>query len=147
MTQRPGDRLTQIKDVLNQDLSRLEDILQADVLTIFGPIWPGLEKIVKEKVTCGTVFHGTKVPLQKWFLAIALIVNAKKSLSSHQLSRDLNLNKKTAWFMQVRIRAEMAKKTNALLLQGLLRQTKPIQNDLLRRILRNSVPFNQPVWN
>ena len=37
------------------------------------------------KVTCGTVFHGTKIPLQKWFLAIALIVNAKKSLSSHQL--------------------------------------------------------------
>ena len=44
------------------------------------------------KVTCGTVFHGTKIPLQKWFLAIALIVNAKKSLSSHQLSRDLELD-------------------------------------------------------
>ena len=50
MTKRPGDRQTQIRDVLNQDLSRLEDILQADVLTIFGPIWPGLEKIVKEAV-------------------------------------------------------------------------------------------------
>ena len=50
MTQRPGDRQSQIRDVLNQDLSRLEDILQADVLTIFGPIWPGLEKIVKEAV-------------------------------------------------------------------------------------------------
>ena len=28
MTQRPGDRQTQIRDVLNQDLSRLENILQ-----------------------------------------------------------------------------------------------------------------------
>ena len=34
------------------------------------------------KVTCGTVFHGTKIALQKWFLAIALVLNAKKSLST-----------------------------------------------------------------
>lgn len=50
MAQRPGDLQFKIRDVLNQDLGSLEDILQADVLTIFGPIWPGLEKIVKESV-------------------------------------------------------------------------------------------------
>ena len=72
------------------------------------------------KVTQGTVFHGTKIPLQKWFMAIALIVNAKKSLSSHQLSRDLDLNQKTAWYMQARIRAEMANKTNPIVLQGII---------------------------
>ena len=39
------------------------------------------------KVTHGTVFHGNpKIALQKWFLAISLIANAKKSLSSCQLS-------------------------------------------------------------
>ena len=70
-------------------------------------------------MTYGTVFHGTKIPLQKWFLAITLIVNAKKSLSSHQLSRDLDLNQKTAWFILTRIRAEMVKKGN-LLLQGII---------------------------
>ena len=37
-------------------------------------------------VLSGTIFQGTHLPLQKWFCAIALIVNAKKSLSSHQLS-------------------------------------------------------------
>ena len=67
------------------------------------------------RVLHGTFFHGTKIPLQKWFLAISLIVNAKKSLSSCQLARDLDLNQKTAWFMQVRIRAEMATKGNTLL--------------------------------
>lgn len=72
------------------------------------------------KVTCGTVFHHTKIPLQKWFFAISLIINAKKSLSSCQLSRDLDLNQKTAWYIMTRIRAEMAKKTNALLLQGII---------------------------
>ena len=67
------------------------------------------------KVTCGTVFHGTKIPLQKWFMAIALIVNAKKSLSSYQLARDLDLKQKAAWFLLTRVRAEMAKKGGALL--------------------------------
>lgn len=71
------------------------------------------------KVPCGTIFHGTKIALQKWFVAIALIVNAKKSLSSHQLSRDLDLNQKTAWYILARIRSEMSKKGGALL-QGII---------------------------
>ena len=70
---------------------------------------------VSFKATCGTVFRGAKIALQKWFLAISLIANAKKSLSSHQLARDLSLNQKTAWYMMTRIRAEMAKKGGALL--------------------------------
>ena len=71
------------------------------------------------KVTAGTVFHGTKIPLQKWFLAISLIGNGKKSLSSHQLARDLELNQKTAWYLITRVRSEMGKKGKALL-QGII---------------------------
>ena len=52
--------------------------------------------------------QGTHIPLQKWFVAISLVVNAKKGLSSYQLSRDLELNQKSAWYMQQRIRAAMA---------------------------------------
>lgn len=59
-------------------------------------------------VLSGTIMQGTHVPLPKWFAAIALVVNAKKSLSSPQLARDLELNQKTAWFMLQRIRAGMA---------------------------------------
>ncbi|MYG07920.1 IS1595 family transposase [Candidatus Poribacteria bacterium] len=72
------------------------------------------------KVTQGTVFHGTKLPLQTWFMALALIVNAKKGLSSYQLQRDLGLNQKTAWYIQVRLRAEMANKTSPITLQGII---------------------------
>lgn len=72
------------------------------------------------KVTAGTVFHGTKIPLQKWFMAIALMMNAKKGLSSCQLERDLDLNQKTAWYILTRIRSEMAKKTNPIVLQGII---------------------------
>ena len=70
------------------------------------------------KVTCGTVFHGTKIALQKWFLAIALMANAKKSLSSCQLARDLGLKQKAAWRMMKCIRAEMGK--DSVLLQGIV---------------------------
>lgn len=72
------------------------------------------------KVTCGMVFHGTKIPLQKWFMAIALIMNAKKGLSSYQLARDLDLKQRAAWYLMTRIRAEMANKTNPIVLQGII---------------------------
>ena len=70
------------------------------------------------KVTHGTLFHGTKTPLQKWFLAISLMGNAKKSLSSCQLARDLGLKQKTAWRIMMAIRAEMGKEN--VLLQGIV---------------------------
>ena len=66
-------------------------------------------------VLSGTIFQKTKMPLQKWFLAIALVINAKKSLSSCQLARDLELNQKTAWYMQHRIRSQMAGEQKELL--------------------------------
>lgn len=55
-------------------------------------------------VTVGTIFHKTKVDLQKWFLAISLVLNAKKGLSARQLSRDIEVTKDTAWYMMMRIR-------------------------------------------
>lgn len=70
-------------------------------------------------VLAGTIFEKTRIPLQKWFLAIGLIVNAKKSLSSCQLARDLDMNQKSAWYMQQRIRAAMLTK-EADLLQGII---------------------------
>ena len=70
------------------------------------------------KVTHGTIFHGTKVPLQKWFLAIGLMANAKKSLSSCQLARDLGLKQKAVWRMMMAIRAEMGK--DNVILEGIV---------------------------
>lgn len=58
-------------------------------------------------VTVNTIFHDTKLDLQKWFLAISLILNAKKGISSRQLARDIEVNKNTAWYMGMRIRKAM----------------------------------------
>lgn len=54
-----------------------------------------------------TIFHKTKIDLQRWFLAIAMVMNAKKSISAHQLSRYIEVNKNTAWLMLMRIRKAM----------------------------------------
>lgn len=65
-------------------------------------------------VTVGTIFHHTHIDLQKWFLAISLILNAKKGISSRQLSRDIEVNKNTAWRMQMQIRKAMIEYGNLL---------------------------------
>lgn len=62
-------------------------------------------------VTVDTIFHHTHLPLQKWLLAISLVLNAKKGISARQLGRDLEVNKNTAWYMGMRIR-------NAIIEQG-----------------------------
>ena len=55
-------------------------------------------------VKTNTIFDNTKLPLQKWFLAIWLVTSHKKGISSLQLGRDLNITQKSAWFMLSRIR-------------------------------------------
>jgi transposase-like protein len=52
----------------------------------------------------GTVFENTKIPLRSWFAAIYLTSSQKKGVSSLQLSRDLSLSQKTAWYLLHRIR-------------------------------------------
>ena len=71
-------------------------------------------------VTVGTIFHHTHLPCQKWFLAVSLVLNAKKGLSSRQLSRDLHVNKDTAWRMGMKIREAMREQGQRELLTGLV---------------------------
>lgn len=52
----------------------------------------------------GTIFENTKISLVKWFMAMYLISSHRKGISSHQLSRDLHVTQKTAWFMLHKIR-------------------------------------------
>ena len=51
-----------------------------------------------------TLFDNTKIELRKWFMAIYIVISHKKGISSLQLSRDIDVTQKTAWFMLQRIR-------------------------------------------
>jgi transposase-like protein len=57
--------------------------------------------------TTGTIFHDTHLPLQKWFLALALICESKKGMSANQLKRALGVQYRTAWYLCHRIRKAM----------------------------------------
>jgi transposase-like protein len=71
-------------------------------------------------VTVGTIFHGSHIDLQRWYLLIALMLNAKKGLSSLQAARDLEMRQPTVWSMMQRIRAAMGNTAKCLLLEGLV---------------------------
>lgn len=71
-------------------------------------------------VLVGTIFEDTKLPLFKWFLAISLMLNAKKGLSALQLGRDIGVNRKTAWFLQMRIRKAMQEGGDNELFKGIV---------------------------
>lgn len=58
-------------------------------------------------VTSGTIFDNTKLPLWKWFAAVYLMVESKKSMSANQLKRTLGTTYKTAWYLCHRIREAM----------------------------------------
>jgi transposase-like protein len=71
-------------------------------------------------VTVGTIFHHTHLPLQKWLLAVSIVLNAKKGLSARQLARDLEVNKNTGWRMGMQIRQAMAERAQRELLTGVV---------------------------
>ena len=58
-------------------------------------------------VTAGTIFHDTHLPLQKWFVAIYLMLESKKGISANQLKRTIGVSYKTAWYLCHRIREAM----------------------------------------
>ena len=57
--------------------------------------------------TTGTLFTDSHLPVRTWFLAVALIANAKKGLSAKQMERDLGVSYRTAWYLNHRIREAM----------------------------------------
>src|SRR5688572_9366207 len=50
-------------------------------------------------VTAKTVFHGARLPLQKWFLAVGLMMRSKDDPSVRELAVHLEVNKATANMM------------------------------------------------
>ena len=58
-------------------------------------------------VKVGTVFEHARMPLHLMLQATHLIMSSKKGISAHQLSRILEVQYKSAWFLAHRIREAM----------------------------------------
>ena len=55
-------------------------------------------------IKVGTIFEDTKLPLQKWFMAIWMVTSHPKDIASTTLAKDLEITQKTAWFILSRLR-------------------------------------------
>ncbi|NIZ41260.1 IS1595 family transposase [Entomospira entomophila] len=69
-------------------------------------------------VTVGTIFHKAR-KLPQWFMILGLMLNAKKSKSSCEISRDLGMRQASVWEIQNKIRVAMNTKESSLL-QGII---------------------------
>lgn len=55
-------------------------------------------------VRTGTVLAESRLPLQKWLMAMYMMTTARKGISSVQMAKELGVTQKTAWFLAQRIR-------------------------------------------
>jgi transposase-like protein len=59
-------------------------------------------------VLTGTIFHGSKVPLQTWLFVFFEMCSNKNGIAAREIARKYGVAPKTAWFMTQRIREAMA---------------------------------------
>lgn len=123
-------------------LSQMFPTVESAVRYFEGIRWNGSPVCTKcdkaEKITaqrkvgtywCGmcreyfTVFTNTplernKIDARKWLFAAYLVLTARKGISSYQLSKELAVQQRTAWYMMHRLRT--ACETQSVLLSGLV---------------------------
>jgi transposase-like protein len=70
----------------------------------------------QHSITAGTVFHKTRTPLRKWFVAGYLIAHDKRGVSALYISRELAIRYDTAWLMCHKIRHALTESSTDFLL-------------------------------
>jgi transposase-like protein len=69
-------------------------------------------------VTTGTVFHGSRVPLQTWLMVVFEMCANKNGIAAREIERKYGVAPKTAWFMTQRLREAMQTRAPEKLLSG-----------------------------
>ena len=76
-------------------------------------------------VMLGTLFHGSHLPLLKWFWALYFIGSDKGSISVLRLSKLIEVNWKTARLMLTKVRAAMGHRDSLYRLSGTISEIMP----------------------
>ena len=58
-------------------------------------------------VRAGSTFERSHIPLDKWLLAMYMVLTARKGISSLQLSKELSITQRSAWFLLARLRESL----------------------------------------
>lgn len=62
---------------------------------------------VQFSVKIGTVFEDSHIPLGLWLIALWMLANSQRKISSYDLARELGITQKSAWFMLRRVSAAL----------------------------------------
>lgn len=71
-------------------------------------------------ITAGTILHGSKLPLAKWFLAFYLVGSNKQGISALSLGKHLGISRVSAWHLLHKIRSAMKESHLKTMLNGLV---------------------------
>jgi len=71
-------------------------------------------------ITAGTLFHGTHIPLLKWFWAIYFMASDKGSISALRLQKLIEVNWRTARLILKKLREAMGHRDDIYQLSGLI---------------------------
>src|SRR5258706_8796806 len=73
--------------------------------------WKCKECYKQFSVKLGTIFEDSPLTLDKWLVALWMLVNCKNGISSYEVGRDLGISQKSAWFMLHRLRLALQQKS------------------------------------
>lgn len=69
-------------------------------------------------VKSGTIFHASRLPLRKWFLAMYFMTQSKTNISALALKRHLGVSYPTAWLVKHKLMQTMAEREDQRQLSG-----------------------------
>lgn len=72
----------------------------------------------EESVTSYSIFHNTRIPINKAFYMVYLIYTTKGKTSSHKISEVLNMRQSTCWTYSSRVKTAMEEKKSLLKRSG-----------------------------
>lgn len=67
-----------------------------------------------------TIFRKSRISLKKWFLTLFFFISRKKSISTYQLARDVEITQKSAWFVLQRLRYTFKSSIFKTMLDGVI---------------------------
>jgi hypothetical protein len=73
---------------------------------------------LQSSVRAGTIFHKSRTPLTKWFLAMHLMTSAKNDIASLELARQLDVKWDTAWLIKQKLMEVMFQRNSIYKLEG-----------------------------
>lgn len=96
-------------------------------------------------ITAGTIFHRSKIPLVKWFLAVYLFSHDKGGCSALRMSKELGVRYTTAWLMLQKMRICMGERDAKLTLAGSIELDEAYVGGRSKNKSRGLSPFHGKV--